>query len=289
MLSKCGSHQKLAGKWLRHLQCDKLVCQTILNHFSTISCKIFNGAHIETALATVICIYYSHLSYITQGTPQLSWKQPEIWIFQKSAFHKLIAWAHISSFNQFQILILKSCIFGQSDQPPSHALLWGCRKYILEGDMYLVDENKLYNVIWHFSVEPYFQQPLCRAGRKKLSTKTGPLARDVGAQIISVSSHLQSIWILPGERNRRGIKKWKGLPHPCSSYRHNVAIAFQDSLTSDVPAPAWGQRPGQARPKKAGPNQACRFGLDSFWPGLDIWKAWAAGLSHGLEALWLNF
>ena len=47
-------------------------------------------------------------------------------------------------------------------------------------------------------------------------------------------------------------------------------------MASDVPAPAWSQKPGQAKPKKAGPD----FWLEpAFGPAWDIEKpkplAWA--------------
>ena len=52
---------------------------------------------------------------------------------------------------------------------------------------------------------------------------------------------------------------------------------------SDVLAPAWGQRPGQAEPKKAGPSQAKTLAWDGFWPGLGFGKAKAVGLGHGFS------
>ena len=51
---------------------------------------------------------------------------------------------------------------------------------------------------------------------------------------------------------------------------------------SDVPAPAWGQKPGQARPKKVGPSRALYLALGGFWPGQRFLKAKATGLSPGL-------
>jgi len=57
------------------------------------------------------------------------------------------------------------------------------------------------------------------------------------------------------------------------------------AINSDVPAPAWSQKPGQAKPKKAGPSRAWFLAWDGFWPSLWFWKA----VAGGLEALKLNF
>ena len=85
--------RKMAGKWLRHLPCDQwplTLPNYILNHFSTIFHKVLDGAHTEAALATVICIYYSNLSYITQGNWQLSWKAT--WHVDLSKIHLFRDW-----------------------------------------------------------------------------------------------------------------------------------------------------------------------------------------------------
>ena len=66
---------------------------------------------------------------------------------------------------------------------------------------------------------------------------------------------------------------------------------------SDVLALAWGQKLGQARPKKARPSQAWSLAWDSFWPGLDFeqagagtWTvAWKPGSKTVRDILKLSF
>jgi len=53
-----------------------------LNHFPTISPKIFNGAHIQTHFSTMVCIYHSNTSDITGGNTQLSWTS--VWRLDRS-------------------------------------------------------------------------------------------------------------------------------------------------------------------------------------------------------------
>ena len=66
------------------------------------------------------------------------------------------------------------------------------------------------------------------------------------------------------------------------SWSWKVAVYYRNwVLSSDVPAPAWGQKPGQARPKKAGPSRALCLVWGGFWPGLWFLKAQADGLSPG--------
>ena len=55
-------------------------------------------------------------------------------------------------------------------------------------------------------------------------------------------------------------------------------VSTTSKLTSDVPALAWGQKLGQARPQKARPSWAWPLAWDGFWPSLGYWKAKAVGL-----------
>jgi len=67
----CLADKLRSHKWMR------------LNHFPTIS-KKFDGAHIQTHLYTVVCIYDSDPSDITRGKTQSSWIS--VWRLERSNF-----------------------------------------------------------------------------------------------------------------------------------------------------------------------------------------------------------
>ena len=93
----------------------------------------------------------------------------------------------------------------------------------------------------------------------------------------TVTSH-SWLWTLAGKRFN--LKKKFPARGPL---KIKWTLAF-----SDVLAPAWSQKPGQAKPKK---SQAWLLAWAGFWPGLGYRKAKAVGLSPGFCTLgiWLKF